>query len=81
MNEPISECVEVLKEIRRTIHNYTDPSIGVALDAVIAKFEGYIGTAKIDEADVKVTVSEALVVISSVLTCCSSIADLISRFL
>jgi hypothetical protein len=80
MDKAIEECVEALKDVRRSLHNDTDPSIGVALDAVIAKFEGHLDKASIDEADVAVTVAEALMIISSFLSCCSSMVDLMGRF-
>ena len=80
MDNTISECVEALKDVRRGMHNNADPSIGIALDAVIARFEGYLDKADVDEAAVTLTVSEALMIISSFLSCCTSIADLMGRF-
>jgi hypothetical protein len=80
MNNTVSECVEALKNVRREMHDDIDPGLGTALDEVITKFEGYLNAGPVEEAAVCVTVAEALVVISSILSCCSSIADLIGRF-
>ena len=80
MDITFSECVDALKDLRRSVHSDTDPSIGIALDAVISKFEGYKDKANIDEADVELTVEEALMIISCILSCCASVADLMGRF-
>ena len=80
MDTTFSECVEALKDVRRSVHSDTDPSIGIALDAVISKFEGYKDKATIDGAEVERTVGEALMVISSILNCCASVANLMGRF-
>ena len=79
MNKAIEECVEALKDVRRSLHNDTDPSIGVALDAVIARFEGQLDKASLDEADVGLTAAEALMIISALLSCCTSVVDLMER--
>jgi hypothetical protein len=80
MDTTISECIRALKDVRCSLHNDADPSIGVALDAIIARFESYSREAHIDEADVRLTAAEALIVISSFLSCCSSVVNLVGRF-
>jgi hypothetical protein len=80
MDTTISECVRALKDVRHSLHHDTDPSIGTALDAVIARFESYSNEAHVNEADVRLTAGEALMIISSLLSCCTSVADLIARF-
>ena len=67
MDTTFSECVVALKDLRRTVHSDTDPSIGMALEAVINKLEGYKDKANIDEAEVKVTIGEGLMIISTFL--------------
>jgi hypothetical protein len=79
MDKVIKECVEALQDVRRSLHNGTDPSIGVALDAVIARFEGHLDKASIDEAGVATTAAEALMIISSFLSCCNGVLDLMRR--
>jgi len=79
MDKTIEECVEALKDVRRSLHNDTDPSIGVALDAVIARFESHLNKTSIDEADVALTAAEALMIISAFLSCCTSVVDLMER--
>ncbi|MBZ5632615.1 MAG: hypothetical protein LAO55_05735 [Acidobacteriia bacterium] len=80
MDTTISECVLALKDVRRSLHRDTDPSIGMALDAVIARFESYSKEPHFDEADVRLAVAEALMIISSLLSCCASVVDLMGRF-
>jgi hypothetical protein len=80
MDTTFSECVVALKDLRRTVHSDTDPSIGMALEAVINKLEGYKDKANIDEAEVKVTIGEGLMIISTFLNCCVGLADLMRRF-
>lgn len=79
MNE-LSNCVEALKALRCNLHGDTDPSIGTALDAVIARFERCLGEASINETDIGSMAREALEIVSYILSCCTSIAELISRF-
>jgi hypothetical protein len=79
MDKAIEECVEALKDVRRSLHNDTDPSIGLALDAVIVRFESHLDKASIDEADVALTAAEALMIISAFLSCCTSVVDLMER--
>jgi len=80
MDKEIRECVGALKDLRRSLHCDTDPSIGVALDAVILRFEGHLNKASIDEANAGLTAKEALMIISTFLSCCTSLADLMGRF-
>ena len=80
MENMFSECVEALKDLRRTVHSDTDPSVSMALDKVIAKFESYKDKANVEDADVKGTVQEALMIISSFLSCCASVAELMRSF-
>lgn len=80
MNNTVSECVEALENVRREMHDDIDPSLGTALDEVIAKLEGYLNAGSAEEEAVRITVAEALAIISSILSCCSSITDLIGRF-
>jgi len=80
MNTKLSECVDALKDVRRDFYNSTDPSIGLALDKVIAHFESYIDGACIEEGDIKSAVGESMRIISLFLNCCLGLADLIGRF-
>ena len=80
MDDLFSECVDALKELRRTVHSDADPSVSLALDEVIAKLEGYKNEANIDEAKVKRAALEGLMIISAILSCCASVADLMRRF-
>ena len=80
MDTTFSECVVALKDLRRTVHSDTDPSIGIALDTVIMKLESYKEKANVNEADVKMTVAEGLMIISTFLNCCVGVADLMGRF-
>jgi hypothetical protein len=80
MDKVIEDCVEALKDVRRSLHNDTDPSIGVALDTVIARFESHLAKASIDEADVALTAAETLMIISAFLSCCTSVVNLMERF-
>ncbi len=80
MDITFSECVVVLKDLRRTVHSDTDPSIGVALEEVISKLESYQEKANLDEAEVKETVKEGLLLLSAFLNCCIGMADLMGRF-
>jgi len=80
MDKVIEECVEALKDVRRSLHDDTDPSISVALDTVIARFESHLEKASIDEAEAGLTAAEALMVISAFLNCCTSVANLMERF-
>jgi hypothetical protein len=79
MDTTFSECVAALKDLRRTVHSDTDPSIGVALEAVIRKLESYQDEADIDEADVKTTIGEGLSILSAFLNCCIGVAELMRR--
>lgn len=72
------ECVASLKDVRRSMHSDTETSIATALDAVITKFEGCLN--ETDERTIAATAAEALAILSYLLTCCSSVADLVSRF-
>jgi hypothetical protein len=80
MDTTFSDCVVALKDLRRTVHSDIDPSIGMALDAVIIKFESYKEKANVDDAEVNMTVAEGLIIISTFLNCCVSLADLMGRF-
>lgn len=80
MDTTFSDCVAALKDLRRTVHSDTDPSIGMALDTVITKLESYKEKANVDDAEVKMTVAEGLMVISTFLNCCVNLADLMGRF-
>jgi predicted component of type VI protein secretion system len=80
MDKAIKECVEALQDVRRNLHNDTDPSIGRALDAVIARFESQLDKANVDETDAALTAAEALMIISAILSCCASMVDLMERF-
>lgn len=79
MDMMFSECVDALKNLRRSVRSNADPSIGMALDAVISKFESY-DKASLDGADVQNTVGESLAIVSSILSCCASLATLMGRF-
>lgn len=70
----------MLKDIRCIIHSDCDPSISVALDKAIAKFEGFRDKANLDEAEVWQARRDALIIISSILSCFASVADLMRRF-
>ncbi len=80
MDSTINECVEALKDVRRNMHDDPDPGTGTALDGVIARLEGHLNAGNIDDAAVGLTASEALGILSSILSCCTSIADLMGRF-
>jgi hypothetical protein len=80
MDTEVSECVAALKDLRRTVHSDTDPSIGIALDAVINRLESYKDKPNLDEADIKNTVKEGLMIIGAFLNCCIGLADLMGRF-
>ena len=80
MENMFSECVETLKDLRRTVHSDTDPSVSMALDTVIAKLESYKDKANVEDAEVKCTVREALMIFSSILSCCVSLAELMRSF-
>ncbi len=80
MKNLISECIETLKSLRCNIHSDCDPSVSVALDKAIAKFEGFRDKANLDDAEVWQARQEALIIISSILSCCASVADLMRRF-
>ena len=80
MDTKFSECVVALKDLRRTVHSDTDPSIRMALDKVIIKLESYKEKANVDDAEVRMTVAEGLMIISTFLNCCLSLADLIGSF-
>ena len=79
--DELSKCVEALKEVRRSLHDGTDPIIGVALDKVIAGFEGCMCNANIaSESELSAMVKEALEILSYILSCCASAAELVCRF-
>jgi hypothetical protein len=80
MDTTFSECVDALKDLRRSVHSDTDPSVGVALDAVISKFESYNERTDVDDADVRKAFGEGIMIISSIVNCCIGVADLIGRF-
>jgi len=78
--DELLKCVESLKDVRRSLHNETDSSIGVALDEVIFKFESHLREAAEKTTDLASTAREALMILSCILSCCSSVADLVARF-
>lgn len=80
MKNVFSECIETLQDLRCTIHSDCDPSVSIALDKAIAKFESFRDEANLDEAEVRQTTQEALIIISSILSCCASVADLMRSF-
>jgi hypothetical protein len=75
-----SECVEALKDLRRTVHSDTDPSVSMALDEVIAKLESYKDKANVEDAEVRRAVQDGLMIISAILSCCVSVAELMRSF-
>ena len=80
MRNVFSECIETLKDLRGSIHSDCDPSVSIALDKAIAKFEGFRDEASLDDAEVRQTTQDALMLISSILSCCASVADLMRSF-
>jgi len=80
MKNVFSECIETLKDLRCSIHSDSDPSVSAALDKAIAKFEGFRDEANLDDAEVRQTTQGALIIISSILSCCASAADLMRSF-
>lgn len=80
MENLFSECIDDLKHLRCTVHSECDPSVSVALDKVIAKLEGLQNKADVDDVEVRCTVQEGLVIVSSILSCCASMADLMRSF-
>jgi hypothetical protein len=79
MNELLN-CVDALKDLRRNLHDDTDPSIGTALDAVIARFESCLRETNISQAELGSLAKEGFEILSYILSCCTSIAELIYRF-
>jgi len=75
----LTKCVVALKDVRRELHGRIDPGIGLALDAVIADLEGWMRKPDGNEAELMRTWAKALELLSYILSCCSSVADLIGR--
>jgi len=77
--DTLSKCVAALKDVRRLLHDRTDPGIGKALDAAIADLESLVKKADGNEAELEEAGRRALQLLSYFLSCCSSVADLIGR--
>lgn len=78
--EQLSKCVEALKDVRRTMQDDADPCILAALDEVIAKFQRGLAEDIPAGPTMAQAVSEALAVLSAILTCVTGIAELLKLF-
>jgi signal transduction histidine kinase len=79
MNKQL-ECVDALKDVRRYMHHDADPRILAALDLAIAKLEGCIAEERTPQHCWAEAVTEALVVIGEIVTCCNAVAGLVKHF-
>ena len=76
----LTECVAALKDVRRSMQDDADPCMVAALDEAIAKLERCMAEENVDDQGVARAVMGALAVISDILTCATTIAELIKLF-
>jgi hypothetical protein len=78
----LTECVAALKDVRRNMQNDADadPCIVSALDKAIAELERCEAEGNPTEPTVAQAAVEALAVISDILTCLTTVAELVRFF-
>jgi hypothetical protein len=74
------ECVAALKDVRRYMHNVTDPRVVAALDRAIARLEGCIAEGGPTNPSWPDAVAGAFAVLGDVLSCCAAVAELVKYF-
>lgn len=76
----LTECVVALKDVRRDMQGDADRCILATLDEAIAKLECCMAEENIDDQGVARAVMESLAVLGDILTCFTTIAELMKFF-
>lgn len=76
----LTECVAALKDVRRNMQNDADPCIVAALDKAIFELERCAAEGNPTEPTVAQAALGALAVISDILTCLTTVAELVRFF-
>jgi hypothetical protein len=76
----LTKCVAALKNVRRNMQDGADRRILATLDEAIAKLQCCVVEENVDDQGVERAAMDALAVISDILTCFTTIAELMKFF-
>ena len=80
MKTNLLNCVEALRDVRRSLQDDAEPSIVAALSEAIAELERSVKNDDLTKPELAEAAFKALAVIGDVLVCINGIAELIHHF-